>query len=317
MPTLKSARHHWWPECVSRHWAAPDGRVGWIEPGGTEKRLPPDQLGVIRNGHNVKLDYSTPEASTEWDFSFESEFDRADSSFPDVIRWASGLDRTECRDEEQQHYFVPLQASDEALRALTECVVSLAIRSPMTRERSVAGADLLRSSLSKRERNSLMGINLSHAQRAVSDAIGARGKFVIVFSEHREFIYGDGFFHNIVPHALRPHNPKLFVPITPSMSVLVTRPVAYMVEPKLMSVVLAPEEVDVCNHTVQVYSRQAIFYRAEKPTLDEAFTCARHLVYEHRDNPIDSFVRSVPGVLPLDRELRLSTLRAAENERNK
>jgi putative addiction module component (TIGR02574 family) len=30
MPKLKSERHHWWPRCVSAHWAAEDGTTGWF-----------------------------------------------------------------------------------------------------------------------------------------------------------------------------------------------------------------------------------------------------------------------------------------------
>jgi hypothetical protein len=74
MPKLKSERHHWWPRCVSRHWAANDGTTGWIKPDDSEKRIPPAKLGMIGNGHHIKLG-RTPGEVTGWDTSFEDEFD--------------------------------------------------------------------------------------------------------------------------------------------------------------------------------------------------------------------------------------------------
>src|SRR5690348_5567104 len=136
MPNLKSERHHWWPRCVSRHSAANDGTTGWIKPDGSEKRVPPDKLGLIGNGHHIKLG-RTPGQSTGWDTSFEDEFDIADGSFPALIAWLEGLERRPVAGQDFRPRFVPQAASDDQLRTVTECVVSLAVRGPMNREASV------------------------------------------------------------------------------------------------------------------------------------------------------------------------------------
>lgn len=294
MPKLKSARHHWWPECVSSHWAASDSKTGWIKPDGTLIRVPPSQLGMIRNAHHIKLGDSG--VSTPWDRSFENEFDHADSNFPAVLSWLEGLERRLLSRPRRQERFVSQSASDDQLRRLTECIVSLAVRSPMNREASVALAERFRGRLKGPERDSLIAINMKNSQRLVSDTIGARAKFAVLFSQSREFIFGDGFFHNVTAAVNPPQFPTILAPVTPTICVIVTRPFKYMVDPRLSTLVLEDGEVDVCNQAVQVYARTALYFRSECPVIDEAFLRGEHLQYAHPDNPIDELIRSIPGI---------------------
>ena len=300
MATLKSAGHHWWPRCLSARWAAEDGSVGWIKPDGTCIRVQPQALGVIGNAHHIKLG-RPPGAPTPWDSSFESEFDTADSNFPSLISWLESLVHERVQDGDLRDRFLAVPASDDQLRILTECVISLAVRSPMNREASVSVAEGLRGPILNPERNALIGLNMRQSQRVVTDAIGANGKFAILFSKGREFIFGDGFFHNVRAVVNPPLSPKVLAPITPSISVVVSRPTRYSVEPRLSTLVLSDEEVDRCNHAVQVYARQALYFRADRPELDEAFTCGEHREYASPDNPIDNLLCSIPGVPPRDR----------------
>jgi hypothetical protein len=254
---------------------------------------------MIGNGHHIKLG-NTHGSFMHWDTSFEDEFDAADSSFPSVIFWLDSLDRKPITNGDLRQRFVPQAATDVQLCELTECVVSLAVRGPMNREASVSLAERLRGPLPERERNALIGMNMRSSQRLIADSIGARGKFAVLFTSEREFIFGDGFFHNVSAVVNLPSNPKILVPITPTISVLVSRPMSFSVEPRLSTIVLANEEVDRCNHAVQVYSRKALYYRSDKPLLDEAFTREEHLKYALPDNPIDSLINAIPGVLSSD-----------------
>lgn len=298
MPKLKSERHHWWPRCVSRHWAANDGTTGWIKPDGSEKRVPPDKLGMIGNGHHIKLG-RTPDQSTGWDTSFEDEFDKADSSFPPLIAWLEGLERRPIAGQDLRPRFLPQEASDDQLRTVTECVVSLAVRGPMSREASVSWAERFRGPLPSPERNALIGINMRRLQRLIADSIGSRGKFAVLYSTRREFIYGDGFFHNVKAIVNPPIAPMILAPITPMISVIISRPTMFTVEPRLVTIVLTDDEVDRCNHAVQVYSCGALFYRNDRPVLDEAFKCGERREYASSDNPIDTLFGALPGVRSL------------------
>jgi hypothetical protein len=276
--------------------------VTWIRPDGTEVRVPPDKLGMIGNGHHIKLG-NAPSSPIHWDSSFEDEFDVADSNFPSVISWLESLDRKLLNNPDLRQRFIPQEATDEQLCMLTECVVSLAVRAPMNREASVALAERLRGPLPERERNALIGLNMRSSQRLIADSIGARGKFAVLFSNGREFIFGDGFFHNVKAAVNAPSLPKILAPITPNISVVVSRPKSYSVEPRLSTIVLTNDEVERCNHAVQVYSRKALFYRSDKPQLDEAFTREEHREYAQPDNPIDTLITSIPGVSARDTSL--------------
>jgi hypothetical protein len=275
MAKLKSALHHWWPRCVSSHWAAEDATTGWLKPDGTCRRVPPRHLGVLRNAHHIKL--GERGTSTPWDRSFEDEFDAADSQFPAVISWLKSLSRQFITEPHVQDRFLSQPAADDQLRRLTECIVSLAVRSPMNREASVAFAEHLRWPLENPQRDSLIGANMRNSQRVASDSIGSNAKFAVLFSGGKEFIFGDGFFHNLTAVVNRPQFPTIVAPITPNISVIVTRPMSYMVEPRLSTIVLSETEVDVCNHAVQVYARNALYFRHDQPLIDTAFAQAEHL----------------------------------------
>ena len=302
MPKLKSERHHWWPRCVSAHWAGEDGKTGWIKPDGTCIRVPPKKLGRIGNAHHIKLSRN-PEDSTPWDTSFENEFDTADSNFPAIISWIESLKHDFISSQELRDRFLSQPATDDQIRMLTECVVSLTIRSPMNREAAVSLAEHLRGPLPDQERKALIGANMMRSQRLIADSISTHGKFAVIFSQGREFIYGDGFFNNVKGVVNPPINPKILPPITPNVSVIVTRPMSFAVQPRLSTIVLSDEEVDGCNHAVQVYSSQALYFRNHKPQVEDAYACNGHRVYTDPDNPIDNLLCSIPGVPPRDKSL--------------
>lgn len=280
---------------MSRHWAGDDGKTGWLKPDGSTVRIPPARLGVIGNGHHIKLGCN--DEDTPWDQSFERVFDKADDTFPDLIKWLEGLERRPvCEVRELRQRFVPQPCTDVELARMTECAVSLAVRGPMNREASVALAEDLRGPLPTPERNALIGLNMRNSQRLIVESIGSRGKFVAVYSRGREFVFGDGFFHNVSNVQNAPMSPKLFVPITPHICVLVCRPSQYTVEPRLTTLVLDDHEVDICNSTVSVYAKNAIFFRSQQPVLTEEFNRGKHLVYAHPGNSVDFLIHSIPGV---------------------
>ncbi|NVM93289.1 hypothetical protein FHT32_006986 [Variovorax sp. SG517] len=236
--------------------------------------------------------------STPWDFSFEKEFDAADNHFPPLITWLESLERRSPDCSEPTSRYLAQPATDEQLRAITESVVSLAARSPATREASVAFAEDLRGPLASSERNALIGLSMRNYQRTFADSIGSNAKFAVLFSPKKEFIYGDGFFHNLKAPTVAPRNPKLLVPITPSMSVIISKPRSFTAIPRLSTIVLRELEVDQCNHAIQVYSCKALFYRSERPLVNEFFRKGEHLEYARTDNPIDELIGGLPGVTP-------------------
>lgn len=297
---LKSERHHWWPVCVSEYWKNAAGIVHWLLPDGSERTAPPKNFGVIGNGHLIKLASRRGETSP-WDENFEQEYALADSNFPRVIDWLSGLNRKRVENAPTRaDRFLHQAASDERISLLVECLVSLAVRSPMNRAAAVGLAEKLRGPISEPERSALIGSNMRRAHGRAVKSIGTRGKFVVLFSPDREFIFGDGFFHNITTPGNAPFSPQILAPITPEMSVLLAVPMQYSLEPRLTTIVVSAEEADALNRAVQVYAGDAVFYRAERPELTDEFRLGKHCSYSHPGNPIATFIHSIPGVPPRD-----------------
>ncbi len=302
MAVLKAAQHHWWPRCVSRHWVHSDGKVGRIEPDGRVIRVPPHKLGAIGNGHHGKLSNQVGFDTTAWDFTFEQEFADADDSFPEVISWLCGLKhspRLGCIAAGDRFQSQP--ATDEVLRTLTECVISLVVRSPMNRDAFARLPERFGFPALDGGRDAVVSMNMLGKQRLISDSIASRGKFAVLFSGNREFIYGDGCFNNLDGAVNPPHEPKLLVPLTPGVAVIICRPLSYLVEPRLSSIVLTDDETEHCNHAIQVYSRNEIFFRSQPPHLDPAFACGERRRYARADNPVDALIQAIPGIPARDR----------------
>jgi hypothetical protein len=172
MKKLKSERHHWWPRCISKHWADQEGCVHWLLPDGEVRYAPPQNFGVIGNGHYIKFG-KLPGEHSSWDQNYESEFNSADKNVPQLIDWLESLKRKEPDSSSiLSSRFCPVAASDEEIERLVACMVSLAIRGPMNRQAAVSLAEHFRGPLPERERNALIGVNMRRDYRTAVESIG-------------------------------------------------------------------------------------------------------------------------------------------------
>lgn len=135
-----------------------------------------------------------------------------------------------------------------------------------------------------RERDNLIAINLRGQLRGTIDALRG-GKFIVVFSPDKEFIFGDGFYHNITPGFSASTGVKLAVPLTPHMAVIFSRPMSYVTLPNVFTLRIGPEETREFNELIQIYSKEMIFYRSERPELLSCFTRGEHLRLKHSRLP--------------------------------
>jgi hypothetical protein len=173
----------------------------------------------------------------------------------------------------------------------------------MYREYAVSLAEHFRGPLPERERTGLIGANIQRTLRNAVRNLGGSGKAMVIFSPEREFIFGDGFFHNLTVQGEHWNHPKILAPLTPWMSVLFTRPMSYMTEPRLATMVASPAETDELNYVIQVYARNALFYRSERPVVTEAFAIGKHQVFADHRNPVDRLIHEIPGVPPRDQRM--------------
>jgi hypothetical protein len=282
---IKSASHHWWPESLSAFWADQNGAVNWLQPDGAERQSKHSTWGAITNGHTVKL-------GPEWEFSFEGDFGRADSNFPSLINHFLQLD------SEFTYMNAPLEkrlleilVEENLLKKLRECLASLIVRSPQNRNKAIITAEHYRGEISnKREKHNLIGINLSRQLKGTISSL-AGGKFIFVFSEFKEFIFGDGTYHNIPMGHSNSSNVKLIMPLTPELTVIYFRPLQYHTMPNAFTLRLQDGEVEKFNDLVQVYSKDKIFYRSQRPTVKDDFAQGQHLEFTyHRLRWLDEII---------------------------
>jgi len=302
MGKTKSERHHWWPECVSERWADEDGGVHWLLPTGEERRARPESFGVIGNGHFIKLG-NKPGEPTPWDQNFETVFHQADAGFPAVIDWLEGLTFEARHGQPRRSRFLPQPSSDVRFGQMVESLTSLAIRSPMTREACVGIAERFRGPLPEWERNSLIAMNMRDMHARAVQAFGVRGKATAILSPDREFVFGDGFYHNLTSPSGAPHAPNILAPLTPRLAVLYARPMQYTVEPRLSTLVIAADEAEALNRVVQIYARDKLFYRSDRPDVTEEYRAAKHLQFSSPGHLVEEMIHGMPGVPDRDTSL--------------
>ena len=295
MTKIKTAYHHWWPVCVSKHWGDKNGFTNRIQPNGKIVSTSPKELGLIKDAHNIKL-IQGKDSSSPLDSSFEHEFDTADSNFSNVIKWLESLTYVSKFNENLEDRFIPQTCTKENLDTLTECVVSLAVRNPQNREGYVSLIENIGGEISSHKAVEIK-LNTVRKQREIVKKIkNSEVKFAVLYSNNKEFIYGDGFFTNIIGNVEAPSFPYIVVPITPNISVVMVKPSSYTPEMKLSTLVLRDSEIEVCNHTIQIYSKKEIFYRSHKPNIYGEFRREKHLRYAEIDNPMSMLINSMPGI---------------------
>lgn len=289
---IRGEGHHWWPMSLSRYWTNEKGRIGRITPNDRAKFISPKGIAKIGDGHNILFDEPSP-----WESTFEDDFDSSDSDFPGVVDWLGALTQQHTDGGEIQSHesYRTHDAADEDLSLLTSCLSSLVVRSPRYRNAMTSAAESFRGPLGKKELKRLAAFNLLHKQEGLSKALGHRGKFVVLFSQESEFIFGDGFYNNIPHDVVVVGSLRILAPITPSIAVLFARPLQFAVEPRLMTRLVNMKEVHSINETVQIYSKDYLFFRTDRPELSEHFAQNEHLTFEEGD-PVDAWISDIPGV---------------------
>jgi len=276
--------HHWWPITVSQHWADANGVVHRIGVDGKVVSSQPKSFGGIRNDNTIRLG-TVP---TVCDHSFERSFDKADSSFNSLIGWFHLLPSPICDlSKPLPSRLVPLAVTRMQFETVVECLASLIVRSPCFRARISAYTEHLRDRMGfgnpKPERR-LIGMNIRNGQKHVGSSMKAGGKFVVLLSGDDEFIFGDGFFHNISAVNDPPMCPQCLIPVTPRVAIFYSRPVQQRSYPKAFVMSLSAQEVALVNETVQLYSEKYLFYRAAKPVLTVDFLSGEHMRFESDRN---------------------------------
>jgi hypothetical protein len=286
---IKSALHHWWPKSLSNFWVGDDDCVTRITPQGKELRSPPAQFGGITNGHTVRI-------GDPWDFSFESQFDDIDSRIPnlttDLLSFeAKTSDALTQINERLTAHVVEKDFVDQI--GLT--LASLITRSPRNRNTMAVTTEYYQKRMGfsdlKADKN-LINMNISNKLKVIGRNFNG-GKYIVAYTDEQEFVFGDGFYTNMAHESSVGHR-KTVVPITPLMAVIYTRPSHYFTTPNFITIRLAKQEVLLFNELIQIYSRDQLFYRSQKPILSDAFRRQEFLQYQYHNVPwLDTLIKKL------------------------
>jgi len=282
----RGEKHHWWPKSLSKFWKDENGKVHRIEPNGKVILSNPKEFAHISNGHNFL--YDNP---SSWEGTIEHYFDTPDRNMANVIQ-----DLKEFREWNQfeKKYIYAVQEEDgDNLDRLRECILSLIVRSPMYRN-SLNNLVLgFRGELEKSESKLLTTSNLGTAYRELIKNSKGRGRLVILFSDYAEFIYGDGIYSNISSTVHHLTDLRVVIPFTPNIAVIWASPMSYASKPHTMALAIDALTVLMINNATQVYSKDYLFYRREKPEIIEAFALQEHRVFAERKNALFEFVNDL------------------------
>ena len=276
---LKSELHHWWPRTLAEHWAAADGMVSVIRPDGEMRRAPPGAFGAITNAHHMKM-------GGPWDATFEPIFNQADGEISDFVRWLSTLEAPMITEDRTVVERIAAQSLplDRQLQ-IARVTASLLARTPRIRHSIKLTTEHYRNQFGMSDPKAdktLIALNQRGLYDAYRKHMEGGGRWAILFSDEKEFVAGDGFFHNF-PASQDGLNSgrKLVLPLLPTATIVFMRPMSHPSEPRLVTLRLGAGEVQTLNDVVQVYASDVLFYRDEKPILSDAFKSGVHREFRY------------------------------------
>jgi len=170
--------HHWWPEGLSSHWMNNYNLINVITPNEKTFCSPPKKLGCIAGGHNVILN-----KPSKFDHTFEGEFDKVDSDFKMVIEVLTEVIKKHLKYNISEVTYYEHSYDNEFLNNLCNCMVSLLVRAPMTRNEIVGIVEAIGTPMSKKDFKMLSAANMIGKLDEITKRLKDKGKFVILYSK--------------------------------------------------------------------------------------------------------------------------------------
>lgn len=269
---LESEDHHWWPQCVSKHWKDNQGHIHKMSSIGTVSPYKKHRkLGYIPNAHSIKFSGEP----TVWDESYEHYFDFVDNNkgFPSIIKWLRELKSNYSSQDED----------NEKIDLLLDCLLSLVVRSPRFRNQIKNNIEQFGGHNAS---ELLISLNQRDTFEKFKNSLSHQGKFSVILSNEQEFVFGDGFYQNFVSSIDIPLEPRMIVPILPDICVLYSRPMSYSAKPRLITRELKKDDIDFINQTTMVYSKDYVVYKSQQPVITENFSCNKFLEYGFGGDPV-------------------------------
>lgn len=289
MKKNKPSNHHWWPKSLSKFWKSSNDLIYMFSPNSDVKAVPPAQVALIRNGHNIIFNDHPGEGSV-FDFSFESVFDKSDINFPMVVTELSKVILNHEGDFRRLN--ISEDFSDDFFSLVVECAVSLAVRSPRYREKIKSTVEKYRGPLSNVENKKYIALNMKDKHNLIVRGIAKNAAVCFLYDSKGRFIFGDGFYQNI-PLVIPPLTTlTLVVPFTPEITVIVHS--GYSRKYLSTNVInINSCELELCNSTIQVYSNNVIFSKSSDLIISDYFKNNEFMEFHFFDDPMSKLIKNL------------------------
>jgi len=272
-----------------------------ISANGQRLRLPPAKFASIAAAHNFNL-------NGPWRSTFEHEFDLADNSVSEVIHGVLNLETSTASSSSQVERLHNIGVDEGFCAKVRELVASLLARCPRTRNIAKLaverGAFPVPGGVPARDPVIAGNVRIAFSE---TKRLMAGGVWVFLYSDHEEFVYGDGHFSSFGIGGGAAGS--CIVPLLPTVAAAYVKLIGPY-RPGVRTIRLHPREVRAINELTQIYSRDYLFVRSQSPQLIRDFTVGEHRMVEfHRFEWLESIKRTIEVPDPLrGRCLSSSTL---------
>lgn len=285
---IKGEKHHWWPKGLSKYWGDERGLVRRIDVTGEVIASKPIKLGKISDGHNILFENESP-----WQSTIEHYFDEPDQNMPRIVDWLRSFESNAKTKKSAYHRQLTHVEECENFNILRECIISLIVRSPKYRNAQNSFVESFRGELDKSESKRLVASNIHQKYNTLVNGSKGVGKFAVLFTKELEFIYGDGVYSNISASTENLLRIKVAIPMTPNIAVIWSSPMECRTYPRLIPIKTDNEIVEIINNSVQIYSKEYLFFRDQQPNLIDDFKLCEHRIYNPNSDPVDTLIDSL------------------------
>jgi hypothetical protein len=185
--------------------------------------------------------------------------------------------------------------TQEDYDAFAEGLASLVLRSPGFRNYIRSNTNGYRADSNIPDigaRDSLIAMQI-HQWYSTTVASFQKSHMALLYSRHREFVLGEGYLNNVrgSSHTL---SLRAVIPLTPELAVICYSGSGMSPPAPVCSLSVTAEDVDAINELAQIYGKEFIYFRSQRPKILSHFERNEFLVLEgHYATVVEEIVEAV------------------------
>lgn len=269
-----------------------------------KKRVKNRKVGYKSHGHTIFK-------GTDWESSFEGEFQRPDDAVARVIPHLMELKpfgrtpreffkmirmifKADLQMKSICNYY---HLDEETHRNLLLIIFSILIRSPSSRSQFESYPKMVGLPPDEEIGKMNMAQNYRLVRRRCESGLLSNQYFILIHSPLKKFIFGDGHLDWLTTGSLNGSiQGRAILPLTPHLAVYICTPRSMRTKPNCASFSAAPWIVDWINELTQIYSKNQLFYLGRPPKLTDAFIKGEHLVHKKKTDALIDKLDEIAGI---------------------